>query len=181
MMKKILFIVSAALSLSCKNIGDKKVQTLNQQRDSGIKKSNEITPSINLNMPYDTNNISFTFSTMSFKLNYYKNRPQYLVVDDERLGQSKEMGHYQIANKGLYTSFNIDSNTLAAFGAKYVNGNGGIDVVLKQNNFGIKSLNIWSDYTNEGAKYDFSKIRQGKITVYDYRNGEIIDSFILHK
>jgi hypothetical protein len=179
-MNKKIVIIFLALTISCKNSSDNNDISVDP-KDSEIKKPNDIKPVITLNAPDDTNSVYLNYSSMSFKLMYSRNTPQYVVIDDKRFGQREEMSHYQRLNKGFYISFNTDSSTQTSFGEKYINDSGGIDVVLKKNGYGLRVLNIWKDYTNEGVQYDFSKIDQAKITVYNYKNGNIIDSFILHK
>jgi hypothetical protein len=90
------------------------------------------------------------------------------------------MTHYAINNKGLYASFDIDSNKIRAFGAKYLDGRNGVDVVLKPNGIETESLKVWTDYTNDGLQYNF--LDGGtKIMVFRYHNGVVTDSFLLHK
>jgi hypothetical protein len=164
-------------SMGCKNNLSTQSRKNNERSNA---QENFITPIIDLKNGKDTNNVSFNYAFETYKLHYYKNLPQYFTLDDSRIAKNIEMTHYAFDNKGLYASFDVDSNKFKAFGAKYLDGKNGIDLVLKPNGIEMKSLKIWTDYTNDGLQYNFSNDGT-RIMTYRYQNGIIVDSFVLHK
>ncbi len=174
MIKNISVLYVLIFAISCK-----ERQSESNLKSGEINNNNSyITKVVTLNSPGDTSNIEFEYAGYSFKMYYSKNKPQFIVVKNNLGANNKPMNHYAAENKGLYiTSF--DSSSVSAFGVKYLNGHNGIDVILNPADGTPKFFNQWEEYTNDGLKYDFSEVYKGKLKVYQYKDGEVVDSFYM--
>jgi hypothetical protein len=174
-MKKIKFFIFLAFAISCntRQSGNKR-STTNDFLNEGL-----IKPIIKLNSEKDTESVILKFSGQIFKINYYKNKPQYIVLDNETFGKGVALNEFAQENKGIYYSV-TDSSTIRAFGIKYLNGHNGIDVTINSGGL-LQSFKVWENYTNNGLKYDFSNIQDGNLNVHKYKDGGVIDSFKLSK
>ena len=168
----LIFIISFFFFVACNN-----------KRSSNLGKSKSefaINPQIILNAPGDTSEIDFEHGGYLFKMYYSKNIPQYIVVKNKTLVNKLKMNHYASENNGLYMTLS-DSASVNALGFKYLNGHNGVDIIMNPSDNRIKFLKDWKEYTNDGNKYDFSEVEKGKLKVYKYKDGEVIDSFLMKR
>ena len=176
-MRKITALISLFLLFSC-NESKNSLNRSEKSIDTSGKQLSEIKPVVTLTPSNDTDKVSFSTSGQTFTIKYYKNKPQYMLIDNEAIGALTE-NHFVKDNKGAYLSF--DSNNLKAFGVKYLNGHNGVDAIMKPDGSQLNLLKLWTEYSNDGMQYDFSKISQGKVIAYQYKDGNIIDSFTLQR
>jgi hypothetical protein len=69
----------------------------------------------------DTEKISFESSSQRFKIYYYRNKAQYLNIDNSAIGAGS-LDHFVWFNKGIYVSLDTIIDIPVAFGVKYLNG-----------------------------------------------------------
>jgi hypothetical protein len=179
-MKIIFSLLSFIFLQGCNNNEESVKSRNNDMRNILSRELVDVKRVVNLKAPGDTDNVKLRVSNQFIVIHYYHNRPQYITIDNEALGKGLTMNHYAKENKGIYFSL-TDSNTLKAFGAKYLDGHNGIDIIIDPNSRHLKTLELWEEYSNDGATIDISQIMANKLNVYKYSDGEIIDSFSLRK
>jgi hypothetical protein len=174
---KIIYVLIIWSFFSCteRKPGDKKPG--NQKAD----KLSDISRTVALNDNNDTSDVIFETGGHHFKIHYYLNKPQYITIDNDSIGHSMQMNNFAKENKGVYLSFDQNSKKLNAFGVKYLNGHNAIEVILNSTGSDLSELRIWSEYSNVGNEYRFSPNKNELLKVYEYKNGERTDSFVLSK
>jgi len=165
---KLIFIIPFTL-------GCNQNSQSNEDKSLDTSTNNSI---VKLHSSNDTDYITSKLSNHRIFLHYYKNRPQFVVIDFDQLGLGYRFNHFAKENKGVYFTIS-DSNTVGSFGLKYPDGHSGFDIIPAKNT--LRMVKTWSEYENDGYSYDFSGISSQKIKVFKYSNGEIIDSFTLIK
>jgi hypothetical protein len=177
---KIIFSLLSFIFLQSCNNNESANSRNNEVRNILSRELVDVKRIVNLNAPGDTDNVKLRVSNQFIIIHYYHNKPQYVTIDNDAFGKGLAMNHYAKENKGIYFSL-TDSNTLKAFGAKYLDGHNGIDVIINPNSKHLKTLELWEEYSNDGTTIDISQIMSNKLDAYKYTDGEIIDSFTLHR
>jgi len=165
MMKIIIYFLLILLTTSCEN-NKHKIGVL---------------PEVVLYPTGDTNFVSITYSNILVRINYSDNKPKY-VLTNNLLGLDSLRSHYTKHNQGIYFSINpYNSRFVSAMGYKYLNGDAGADILIDTINGSIKNFTNWQDYSNNGQMYDVSKLKDGAITLYNYKDGDMVDSVVFVK
>jgi hypothetical protein len=176
-MKQVIFFLLVIIFFSaCRNNTGQHRENLKRERND----LSNLTPIVSLTPIGDTTEVLFDISGIHFKINYFKGKPQYILIDRDYLGSVPVTKHFAKDHKGLYVAFN-DSGFVQAFGIKYFNGNNGIDVLTDDNFRDFENIGIWSQYLNNGKKINLSQLFRNKIITYDYNAGDLIDSSIYVK